>query len=104
MQSAHQRHGLREFVVGGSELATQQRELAIGELVEMFVGDGQRESQARRVGMERAQLQREAFAQRARGDARRIQGLHEPQHALDIGGIGRDFGQQRGRDVVDASR
>ena len=85
MTAAHQRDGLRQFVVGSGQLAAQQRELAIGELVEMFVGDGQREAQPGRVGMQRAQLQREAFAQRARGDARRIERLHEPQHALDFG-------------------
>ena len=62
MQATHQRDGLRQLVVGGGQLAAQQRELAIGEHVEMFVGDGQREAQARRIGMQRAQLQREAFA------------------------------------------
>ena len=83
------------------ELAAQQRELAVGEQVEMFVGDGQREAQARRVGMQRAQLQREAFAEVARGDAGRIERLHELSTRSTSVGVGRDFGQQRGGDVVE---
>ena len=67
----------------------------------MFVGDGEREAQARRIRMQRAQLQREAFAQVSRGDARRIERLHEPQHALDFVRVGGDFGQQRGGDVLE---
>ncbi len=83
------------------KLAAQQRELAIGEHVEMFVGDGQREAQARRVRMQRAQLQREAFAQVSRGDTRGVECLHQPQHAIDFARVGGDFGQQRGGDVFE---
>jgi hypothetical protein len=67
--------------------------------VEMPLGDRQRQFQSGRVGMQRTQLQRQALAQAARRDAGRIQGLHQPEHAVDFGGVGGDLGQQRGGDV-----
>ena len=102
MQPAHQRDGLRELVIGGGKLAAQQRELAIGEQVEMFVGDGEREAQAGRVRVQRAQLQLQAFAQRARGDARRDRASARACSTRSTSvGVGGDFGQQRRRDVVE---
>ena len=57
MAGAHQREGLGQFVVGGAKLAAQQRELAVGDQVEMLVGNRQCEAQPRRVRMQHAQLQ-----------------------------------------------
>jgi hypothetical protein len=50
---------------------------------------------------ERAQLQRQAFAEIARAHTGRIERLHELEHALHFRGVGRDFGQQRVRDFVE---
>ena len=54
--------------------------------------------------MQRPQLQRQAFAEIARADTRRVESLYELEHALDLVGVGGDFGQQRVRHLVERAR
>jgi hypothetical protein len=56
MQAAHQGNCQRKLIVRGGQLTAKQREFAIRQHVEMFVGDGHGKAHARRVGMQGAQL------------------------------------------------
>ena len=61
--------------------------------------DGGIESGCRRV--ELAQLQLDAFADRARAYARRIERLYARQRGFDLGGVAFDLGAQRIRDLFE---
>ena len=87
MAGAHQRQRAGDLLVGRAQLPAQQRQLALGDELQMMARDLDRGVEPGRRRIELAQLQLDALADGARADAGRVQRLDAGQHGLDLGGV-----------------
>ena len=98
MAGAHQGKRRGEFLLGGAQLAAQQRQLALGDQLEVLARDLQRGAQARRSRIQLPQLQLDALGYRTRADARRVEGLYPAEHTVHFFRRALELRAQRVRD------
>src|ERR1700704_5980489 len=95
---AHQGERRVELLLGGAQLAAQQRQLALRDQLQGLARDLQRGVEAGRGWIELPQLQLDALGHRARADARRVEGLYPGEHAVHFLRRALELGPQRVRD------
>ena len=99
MAGAHERQRLVDGFFVRADGAAQLAGITPGDEIEMMLGDALRHIETFRARIELAELQQDALADRAGGDADRIEHLHEHQHALDFFLVADDLRAQRRGDV-----
>ncbi len=90
----------RVLVAAGGAL--QPRPLAVGEQAEVAADDRRGDVAAGRVLGQRLQLQQQAFLERARADAGRIEALHQAQRCAEVVGLHVELGRHQRRQVLEA--
>ena len=100
MTGAHQRDGGFELLIRGAQFAPQRGQLAFGQQLQMIAGDGLGGGEAGCGRLQLLELQQQALADRARADARRVEHLHDGEHALDFRHAGIELGLEAGADDI----
>ena len=101
MAGAHQRQRHFQIAFAAAQLPAQQRELLAGDQIQMLERDPDRHIPRRRLRIQLFELQRDALAEIARGNAGGLQRLNDAQHALNVGGRRLDLRQQAQAHVLE---